>query len=107
MNQKLITQLFGHLDEHFETWKKYVGNKSVERQYEWLNELDGLTGKDLRQGLDSAFTHKAPPTLEQFKRMCTAANSAARVFQGHNKTPKACATLQQNEVEKMRERLRA
>ncbi len=106
MNQRWITLLFSYLDDHFETWGSYVGNKELELKNEWMKVLDGLSADDMKQGLQSAYTHKTPPSAEQFKRMCMTADSAAREHTEVQGYEKGNVDTQHREVAKMRQALK-
>ncbi len=106
MNPHWVVEIFRRFNEHFETWELYVGNRELELKNEWCITLDGLTGDDVSQGLQSAYAHKEPPTAEQFKRMCTKANSAAREHTEVQGYEKGNVDTQHREVEKMRQALK-
>lgn len=78
MNPAWITRIFARLDEHFDTWSDYVGGKELELKHKWAKGLAGMGEDDIKQGLKSAKTHKEPPDLEIFIRLCKVADNAYR-----------------------------
>lgn len=109
-----IAKLFGKLHARYgRTWSSQWSTDELQRMAhaEWSARLAGLTGEDIKRGLDT-YRGEWPPTVEQFRNACLQTQDAdyehRRMYQRFPKAlpkPKANPEIVRRELAKMREAL--